>query len=78
MQHRKTHQNRSGQIAGMQGGTKVNASSWWQTIQRMCRQEEGKDRKEMQKESGMVRCTLLIGSRMYKVFMMSFSECNTK
>ena len=55
-------QNRNGQFVGMQGRTKVNASRWWQAIQRRCRQEEGKDRKETQKESGMVRCILLNGS----------------
>ena len=49
-------------MVGMQGGTKVNASSRVQMNQRSFRQEESKDRQEMQKESRMVRCTFLFGS----------------
>ena len=53
---------KSEQMIGMQGGTEVNESSWGQTCQRRSRQEESEDRKEMQKESRMVKCTLLNGS----------------
>ena len=70
---------RSGQMIEMQGGTKVIASGWAQTIPMASRQQEGKDRKEMQKESRMVRCTEKKHMRWYKGnFLISSSELNTE
>ena len=48
---------RSGQMIRMQERTEVNASSWEQANPTRSRQEERKDRKELQKESTLVRCT---------------------
>ena len=52
-------QYRSGQMISMQEETEVNASSWEQTIPMRPRQEERKDRKEVQKESRMIRVYLV-------------------
>ena len=51
-----------GQMEGMQGERTMKESSWVQMNQRISGQEEKKCRSGMQKESTMVRCTLLNGS----------------
>ena len=54
-------QNNRGQMEGMQGET-MKESSWVHMNQRISRQEEKKCRSGKQKESNMLRCTLLNGS----------------
>ena len=55
-------QNRSGQVIKYAGKTEVNAGFWRQANPKRPRQEDCEDRKEVQKESTMVRCTQLNGS----------------
>ena len=52
-------QHTTGQMTRMQGRTEANAAFWEQANPKRPRQEECEERKEMQKESRMVRCNLM-------------------